>query len=105
MFSTDELLLALTHNFVIITLFRLESDVFRNVANLVKVYVMNECGIVFLFETDEEVGRRVATHELSHNRGLVHYEKPLNLIYVGSLGGFPVLTNEFCVGYRDKLEN
>ena len=89
---------------MIITFFRLESNVFQNVAGLVRDYVTDDVGMVSLFETDEEEGRRVAAHGLSHNRGLVHHEEPLGLMYVGLLDGLPIQTNGFCVECRDKLE-
>jgi len=103
-FRTDALLLALTRDPVIITFFRLESNVFRNVAGLVRDYVTDDVGMVSLFETDEEDGRRVAAHGLGHNRGLVHHEEPLGLMYVGLLDGLPIQTNGFCVECSDKLE-
>lgn len=103
-FGTDALLLALTRDPVIITFFRFESSVFRSVAGLVRDYVTDDVGMVSVFETDEEDGRRAATHGLGHNRGLVHHEEPLGLMYVGLMDGLPIQTNGFCVECRDKLE-
>jgi hypothetical protein len=103
MLKTDDLLLALTFDPVIITYHRLGSNGFRRMVNLVRDYVSKDAGVISLFEIDDEAGVRIAAHGLGHNQGLRHHEEPIDLMYVGLLDGSRINKNGFCDECQRKL--
>lgn len=98
-----DLLLALTHDPVIIAYYTFEDDGLKRMVNLVRDYVNKEVGLVSLFEMDEETGIRVAAHGLGHNQGLEHHPDPIDLMYVRLLDGTPIMESGFCNECRDRL--
>ena len=99
-----DLLLALTHDPVIITYYRFEGSGLKRIVNLVRDYVNGRVGLVSLFEMDEETGVRVAAHGLGHNQGLEHHPDPIDLMYVRLLDGTPIRENGFCDECQSRLE-
>lgn len=100
----EELLLAVTHDPVIITYHRFELDKFKRIVNLVHDYVSDDLGILSLFETEEEVGTKVAAHGLGHNQGLGHHLEPLDLMYMRLLNGDQIKIDGFCDECQRKLK-
>lgn len=99
------LLLAVTHDPVIVTYHRFESDRFRMVADVVHDYVSDDVGMISFFEIEDEVGIKVAAHGLGHNQGLRHHAEPLDLMYARLLNGRPISVDGFCSECERKLRS
>jgi hypothetical protein len=104
MLRVGELLLALTNDPVIFIYHQFVSRGIKNITGIVRDYVSKDVGVVSLFEMDEEAATRIAAHGLGHNRGLIHHDEPLDLMYVGLLNGIKVDKNGFCDDCERKLE-
>jgi hypothetical protein len=100
----EDLLLALTHDPVVMTFYRFEKTGFKRMVNLVRDYVNKKVGLVSLFEMDEETGSRIAAHGLGHHHGLTHHLDPIDLMYVRLLNGNSIRENGFCNECRDRLQ-
>ena len=68
--NVKDLLLALTLDPVVLVYHRFLSNGFKRVVNLVRDYVSDDIGVISLFETDGEIGIKIAAHGLGHNQGL-----------------------------------
>lgn len=101
----EDLLLAVTHDPVIIMYHRFELEKFKRIIDLVHDYVSNDVGILSLFNTDEQVGTKIAAHGLGHNQGLAHHTEPIDLMYVRLLKGNPIKIDGFCIECKKKLKN
>ena len=101
--KTEDLLLAMTHDPVIVVYHRFEVDRFKRTINIVHDYVSNDVGMVSLYETDEDAAAKVAAHGLGHNQGLTHHAEPIDLMYAGLLHGNPIKIDGFCKGCQLKL--
>ncbi|KON31495.1 hypothetical protein AC482_00455 [miscellaneous Crenarchaeota group-15 archaeon DG-45] len=99
-----DLLLALTHDPVVIAYYSFEDGGLRRVVGLVRDYVNREVGAVSLFEMGEERGIKVAAHGLGHHRGLEHHPDPIDLMYVRLLNGTPLREDGFCDECKNRLE-
>lgn len=104
MFRVEDLLLAVTHDPVIVMFHRFEVDRFKRIVNVVHDYVSDDVGMISLFETDEDATTRVTAHGLGHNQGLTHHAEPLDLMYAGLLDGNPIEIDGFCSKCKRKLK-
>ena len=102
--KTEDLLLAMTHDPVIVVYHRFEVDRFKRTINIVHDYVSNDVGIISLYETDEDAAAKVAAHGLGHNQGLTHHVEPVDLMYVGLLHGRSIEIDGFCNECKRKLK-
>jgi hypothetical protein len=100
----EDLLLAVTHDPVIIMYHRFELKKFKRIVDLVHDYVSDDVGILSLFKTDEEVATKIAAHGLGHNQGLTHHAEPIDLMYVRLLKGDPIRIDGFCIECQQKLK-
>ena len=100
----EDLLLAVTHDPVIIMYHRFELKKFKRIVDLVHDYVSDDVGILSLFETDEEVATKIAAHGLGHNQGLTHHAEPIDLMYVRLLKGDPIKIDGFCIECQQKMK-
>lgn len=103
--GAKDLLLAVTHDPVIIMYHRFEISKFRRIVDLVYDYMSDEVGILSLFAKDEEVGIKIAAHGMGHNQGLSHHTEPIDLMYVGLLRGEPLRIEGFCHDCQRKLKS
>lgn len=103
MLRIRNLLLGVTHDPVIVTYHRFESDRFRMVVDVVHDYVSNDVGMISLFETEDEVGIKVAAHGLGHYQDLRHHAKPIDLMYARLLNGCPITVDGFCSECQQRL--
>jgi hypothetical protein len=103
-FRTGDLLLAMTHDPVIVVYHRFEADRFKRTISIVHDYVSDNVGMISLYETDENVAAKVAAHGLGHNQGLAHHVEPVDLMYVELLHGRPIEIDGFCNECRRKLK-
>ena len=101
--GTGDLLLAVTHDAVIVMFHRFEVDRFKRMVNIVHDYVSNDVGVVSLYDADEDAAR-IAAHGLGHNQGLTHHVEPVDLMYVGLLRGRPIEIDGFCNQCKRKLK-
>ncbi len=104
-FGTRNLLLALTHDPVILTYYRLEKTGFQRKINLVRDYVTKDVGLVSLFEIDDETGVKVVAHGLGHHHELEHHLNPVDIMYFRLLNGTPLREKGFCRECQDRLEH
>jgi predicted Zn-dependent protease len=102
--KTEDLLLAMTHDPVIVMYHRFEVDGFKRMVNIVHDYVSNDVGVISLYETDEDAAAKVAAHGLGHNQGLTHHAEPIDLMYAGLLHGRPIRIDGFCNECKRKLK-
>ena len=100
----EDLLLAVTHDPVIIMYHRFELKKFKRIVDLVHDYVSDDVGILSLFDTDEEVATKITAHGLGHNQGLRHHAEPIDLMYVRLLKGDPIKIDGFCIECQQKLK-
>lgn len=101
---TEDLLLAVTHDPVIVMYHRFEVDRFKRIVTIVRDYVSNDVGMISLYETDEDAAAKIAAHGLGHNQGLTHHAEPIDLMYAGLLHGRPIEIDGFCNECRRKLK-
>jgi len=101
---TEDLLLAVTHDPVIVMYHRFEVDGFKRMVNIVHDYVSNDVGMISLYEADEDTGAKIAAHGLGHNQGLTHHVEPVDLMYGGLLHGRPIEIDGFCSKCKRKLK-
>jgi len=102
--KTEDLLLAVTHDPVIVTYHRFEVDRFKRTINIVHDYVSSEVGMISLYETDEDATAKIAAHGLGHNQGLTHHTEPIDLMYGGLLHGRSIKIDGFCNQCQRKLK-
>ena len=100
----EDLLLAVTHDPVIIMYHRFEVKKFKRIVDLVHDYVSDDVGILSLFDKDEEVVTKITAHGLGHNQGLTHHAEPIDLMYVRLLKGDPIKIDGFCIECQQKLK-
>jgi len=100
----EDLLLAVTHDPVIIMYHRFEVKKFKRIVDLVHDYVSDDVGILSLFDKDEEVATKITAHGLGHNQGLTHHAEPIDLMYVRLLKGDPIKIDGFCIECQQKLK-
>lgn len=100
----EDLLLAVTHDPVIIMYHRFELKKFKRIVDLVHDYVSDDVGILSLFKTGEEEATKIAAHGLGHNQGLTHHAEPIDLMYVRLLKGDPIRIDGFCIKCQQKLK-
>ncbi len=99
------LLLAVTYDPVISIYHQFERERFRRIINLVRDYVVNDVGMLSLFEMRDEIATKVAAHGLGHNQGLRHHAEPIDLMYVCLLDGHPIKRDGFCDECQRKLKS
>lgn len=104
MLRIENLLLAVTHDPVLVMFHRFEVDRFKRIVNVVHDYVSDDVGMISLFETDEDATTKMAAHGLGHNQGLMHHAEPVDLMYAGLLGGNPIKIDGFCSKCQRKLK-
>lgn len=98
------LLLAVTHEPVILSYFRFEVDRFKRIVNLIRDYVSNDVGLVSLFRVEEEANVKIAAHGLGHNQGLEHHMQPDDLMYESLIQDLEsVRIDGFCAVCQKKL--
>lgn len=105
MLKGEDLLLAVTHDPVIVTYHRFELERFKRIINLVYDYVSNDVGMISFFETEEKATAKIAAHGLGHNQGLSHHAEPIDLMYLRLLNGYPIKIDGFCAECQRKLRN
>lgn len=103
--KVEDLLLAVTHDPVIVTYHRFELDRFKRIINLIHDYVSNDVGIISLFKTDEDAATKIAAHGLGHNQGLKHHSEPIDLMYVRLLDECPIKIDGFCNECQRKMKS
>jgi hypothetical protein len=102
--KSEDLLLGVTHDPVIVLYHRFEVDGFKRRVNIVHDYVSSDVGLISLYETDEPAAVRVAAHGLGHNQGLTHHVEPIDLMYAGLLHGCRIEIDGFCNECKRKLK-
>ena len=103
MFRVEDLLLAVTHDPVVVTFHRFDVDRFKRIVNVVHDYVSDDVGVISLFKTEEDAATKIAAHGLGHNRGLTHHGEPVDLMYARLLNGNPIRIDGFCKECKEKL--
>lgn len=102
--KTDELLVGVTHNPVIVTYHRFDTNKFKRIVNIVHDYVSNDIGIISFFKAEDESAVKIAAHGLGHNQGLTHHAQPIDIMYLGLLNGNRIKINGFCIECLQKLK-
>ncbi len=105
MLNTRTLLLAITHNPVVVVYCRFEGSSFKRSVVPVHDYVSEDVGILSFFQKDGPVTVRIMAHGLGHNRGLEHHTEPIDLMFVGLLNGSRLALDGFCRTCRRKLQS